>query len=393
MSKIKSLLSVISLSAFFMFSSCSNVLHELYPKVFTCPGCGTEYESESEMNDCEKTSGCAKYYKCPNCGEGYSTVEKLEYCGKKLGCPWYVAYKFHEVPEVLPEGTDGNFGPEGMYVLFGDMPQLVKNYSIQVDENKTISAGSSNNVYCLGKDGNWYKYDAGKYWLVQPIKWCVISKSTDGKSLLLSEIKLGVCSFYYTGDNEIRNIDDKIIYPDNYKYSTIRAYLNGVYEDDDSQPRTYEGDGLLQNLFTSKAQNFIYVTEVDNSIDSCFYDDNNIPKVNDDHICENTFDKMFILSSMEYSSSIYGIGNNALYLKKIYNCSHPYLEFVDNFVAGRNTYQTRTPSGWSCSLPYYAEECFSTIFVCRNNDESTLSSTSKINYRWAVVPAITVVIP
>lgn len=390
MSKIKSLLSVISLSAFFMFSSCSNVLHELYPKVFTCPGCGTEYESESEMNDCEKTSGCAKYYKCPNCGEGYSTVEKLEYCGNKLGCPWYVAYKFHEVPEVLPEGTDGNFGPEGKYVLFGDMPLIAKT-SIQVDENKTISAGSSNNVYCLGKDGNWYKYDAGNYWLVQPIKWCIISKSADGKSLLLSETKLGVCSFYYTGDNEIRNIDDKIIYPDNYKYSTVRAYLNGAYEGGDSQPRTYEGDGLLQNLFTSKAQNFIYVTEVDNSIDSCFYDDKYIPKVNDDHICENTFDKMFILSSMEYSSSIYGIGNNALYFKKNYGCPHPYLEDVER-LPFRNSYQTRTPSGASYS-PYHDEECFSTVFSCFDNGGSGLSYTFPVNFRVAVVPAITVVIP
>ena len=47
-----------------------------------------------------------------------------------------------------------------------------------------------------------------------------------------------------------------------YKYSTIRAYLNGKYEAGDTQTDVYTNKGFLQTAFTSQAQSLIADTEM-----------------------------------------------------------------------------------------------------------------------------------
>ena len=59
------------------------------------------------------------------------------------------------------------------------------------------------------------------------------------------------------------------MYPNNWQYSTIRAWLNGldVVKSDDplENDKTYTNNGFLQTAFTADAQSLIAYTSVDNS--------------------------------------------------------------------------------------------------------------------------------
>lgn len=286
-------------------------------------------------------------------------------------------YTFHETITVLPEGTDGSAGTDATYVYFGDWPQTIKADDVTIDEEKSIIMGG--NIYYSGSDGNYYvrclenassnelyysnqtpvltkESNSYKYFKVEPIKWRVIDTNFDhdlipgtpGKKLLFAEtILTGNINFYdyelkkrlnevqkqkynqlqklkATGllDGLSSKLLDEIInggsiYPNNYKYSKVRAFLNGLsYEirPDDSHVQSlnnmYAGKGFLQTAFTEKAQNYIEVTTVDNSKDSAspqYYLNINTAYTVHDYSCENTYDKVFLLSFKEQSNKIHNL--------------------------------------------------------------------------------------
>ena len=234
----------------------------------------------------------------------------------------------------LPAGTDGTAGPEGNYVLFGDWPQTVKASSVTVDESQSVTMGA--NTYYKGSDGAWYakctekayaygrgyKYSDGtdvakasanstKYFKVEPIKWRVLTDNYSGKKLLLAESILIDCAYYdYYSVN--RSIGGNTAYPNNYKESRVRAYLNGLSytkkesgSADQVTDSTFAGKGFLQTAFTASAQNQIATTAVDNSADSTTDSGNNLSKATS-YACDNTRDKIFLLSEQEVTNSDYG---------------------------------------------------------------------------------------
>ena len=75
----------------------------------------------------------------------------------------------------------------------------------------------------------------------------------------------------------------------NYKKSDIRAWLNGAF---------------LNTAFGEVAQGLIETTEVDNSVYSTGYSSN-------EYACENTFDKVFLLSYREVTNSKYGFASSS----------------------------------------------------------------------------------
>ncbi len=229
----------------------------------------------------------------------------------------------------LPSGTNGTAGTNAKYVQFGYWPQTIKENSVSVDENIRKQQGMF--TYYFGSDGNWYvkcrenangtnyTYSDGtaaaqfnanktKYFKVEPIKWRILTENYNntGKALLLAEnILSGDIPYYIDGNNRTTNC---LIYPNNYKYSTIRAYLNGCYESGDPQTATYTNKGFLQSAFTTDAQALITVTSIDNSAASTT-DGNYIPQALN-WVCENTEDKIFLLSEKEVSTSSYGFVSN-----------------------------------------------------------------------------------
>lgn len=209
--------------------------------------------------------------------------------------------------------TDYQGGIQGrIYYKFGDFPQTIAADGITFTKDpvyKSWYLGSDGYFYAtckeLGYDYGTVYYSDGSpvtkyspdnpekylYFRVEPIVWWK-KTSSDGKAQLLSE-KILTANFNFYGTLTERKGKWITIYPNDYKYSNIRAYLNGIenqFITDGGSPITaYDKDwtenGFLPTAFTSSAQNVILVTKVDYKVG---YDRKTI------------YDKIFIL---EYSDN------------------------------------------------------------------------------------------
>ena len=242
------------------------------------------------------------------------------------------AYQFHSTVTYLAEGTDGTCGTEARYCYFGDWPQTVKADSVTVNMAKSLTMGSA--TYYLGDDNNYYakctenayttgyKYSDGtdvaqisagseKYFKVEPIKWRVLNPGTSGNKILVAEnILTANIPYYGSTDNRVQNTTT--IYANNYKYSNIRSYLNGTANhfvlDGGSATANdidWSGKGFLQTAFTTSAQSLIAESSVDNSDTSTSDASGSIDKAIA-YACENTNDKIFLLSEKEVTRTDYG---------------------------------------------------------------------------------------
>ena len=299
-------------------------------KTFKCSVCDAVLRTEdipatglhTEDRGTVTTDGI-RTYKCIVC----KAILRTE----KLKC-----YEFTKTVKVLPAGTDGTAGPSATYVEFGDWPQSVlpSDSTVTVDETVFVEMGV--NTYYLGSDGNYYakcaekayltgtqyKYHDGtqagrdgtttRYFKVEPIKWRVLTDNYSGKKLLLAEeiLTANVPYYDYNSSSNKRTVGSETkISPNNYKYSQIRAYLNGLdyYYDTSSTETTiktdYTGKGFLQTAFTQDAQALIAETVVDNRKETTGYSESTYAVK---YACENTTDKIFLLSESEVINSDYG---------------------------------------------------------------------------------------
>ncbi len=195
--------------------------------------------------------------------------------------------------------ANGNPSSTGNYVLFGSYPQ-----SHQTDTSVITSSKDSNGYY-LGTDGNRYakmvatvdnKFQDGTtitkgstyYFKVEPIKWRILSSTSGQMMLLCDQI---VDSKWW---------DDDVSYTNSYVNSEIRAFLNGYST---TYGSSYYNNGFLQTAFTSKEQNYIQTTTVDNSVST----------MNDSNVLTsetNTKDKIFLLSYKDLINTSYGFSSN-----------------------------------------------------------------------------------
>ena len=129
----------------------------------------------------------------------------------------------------------------------------------------------------------------------------------------MRKISLQQCDIY----SAILIIDGEKYYINNYKYSEIRAYLNGLdfYDCQDHfvKKSDYVNNGFLQTAFTDIAQSLIATTTVDNSGESTTDVAGTYPKADGtddsisesyrkDYTCSETTEKIFLLSIKEISS-------------------------------------------------------------------------------------------
>lgn len=255
-----------------------------------------------------KTEG-EKIYKCSVCGETIKTevVPKL--------------YAFHETVEKVDTVTIN--GTVYDIVTFGDYPQSVKAKDVTVDESQklemgrfTYYLGSDSCYYVKAKSSSYYSSDY-TYYEVEPIRWRVVTKNYNGtkKALLVAENVIDAMTYYGDTDDNgkwlngyPRTAKGKKIEKTNYVHSQVRAFLNGLsfgYGQNEFGSETFnkkwENKGFLQSAFTTAAQGKIAVTTVDNSSASAgtLYH-------NKSALCENTKDKIFLLSVKEVSTVEYG---------------------------------------------------------------------------------------
>ena len=246
---------------------------------------GNVYTDEEEVKNLTKESdGTVTLYA--------QWVRKLEDSAKELS--GYTS----------PNHTDGT----SRYMEFGYWPQTVKGADVTVYTKLSKEVGMF--TYYLGSDGNWYVEQGGNYYKVEPIVWRVLTDNynSTGNALLLAEKILTGGIPYYVSTSQ-RTIGSQTVHANNWQYSTIRAWLNGSYEASDTQDKTYTGKGFLQTAFTANAQALLIAeTEVDNSAASTNPASN--PNLwnngTNQYACDDTTDKIFLLSQKEATDNGYG---------------------------------------------------------------------------------------
>ncbi len=307
---------------------------------------------------------------------------------KELGINEYIGTAGEATGETADESTY-----KIIYVEFGDWPQTIKNDEVRVYEDTKKEQGMF--TYCLGSDGEWYVNYENRWYKVEPIKWRVLTKefdhdneeSTEKQWLLLAENILAAGVPYYLNKNE-RTIGGSTVYPNNYKYSTIRAWLNGKYEDDDTQEKTYE-NGFLQSAFTSAVQNALQATKVDNSDESTTDAGGNLPKATK-YKCDDTSDKIFLLSEKEVTTGAYGFDvYNAYKGDKKHNESAR-IRVTTDYARATGAYQPST-SGyggwWWLRSPY----CYSSYYARYVDDDGRANTDFDVDDTYGgIVPALSI---
>ncbi|MBO7582571.1 MAG: hypothetical protein J6T20_02130 [Treponema sp.] len=282
--------------------------------------------------------------------------------------------------------TDYQGGRQGeIYYKFGDFPQTIAADGISFSNNtvyKSWYLGSDGYFYAkckeLGYNYGTLHYSDGSlvtkyspdnpekylYFRVEPIVWWK-KTSSNGEAQLLSE-KILTANFSFYGALTERKVKGKTIYPNDYKYSNIRAYLNGIknqFITDGGSPITdsdkdWTENGFLPTAFTSSAQNLILVTQVDYKVG---YDKKTIS------------DKIFILESSD---------NNKL--------SKPGTDFaIANYLKLSNNY-----GGWITRSQYLPTDTQQVVYIRIDSagkpDESSCYANKLTSNGAGILPALCV---
>ncbi|MCR4661525.1 MAG: DUF6273 domain-containing protein [Clostridia bacterium] len=167
------------------------------------------------------------------------------------------------------------------------------------EEKKELSINSQ--IGDIVEFGSYPQIKQNKGFISEPIKWKILDIQ-NGEALLLSEKVLDCIPYQSDYEQSLR--DDKCItkannapkgtFANNYQYSQIRYWLN---------------NNFLNKAFTKEEQSKILVTTVDNSASSTGYSSNI-------YVCNNTNDKVYILSVNEISGNKYGFISDLTRQKK-----------------------------------------------------------------------------
>ncbi len=287
----------------------------------------------------------------------------------------YVPSLFEERNAVYP--TISN---DGKTVTYGIYPQTNVNDVDLITALEAIENPESNGWYLYEGEyyakvsatpyTTYYKFDNGTtivrgttYWFkCEPLTWNVLS-GNNGEYYILSSVLLDALCYYNSTSN--RTIDDQTIYPNNYKYSDIRIWLNNDF---------------YNSAFTLNSS-YIPTTTVDNSAATT---DN----INNSYVCENTLDKVYLPSYQDYLNSSYGFSNNSSrYCKTIdwaraRGAKYDYSGLYSRY---NGQYWTRSPHGG-----YKLNACFvrDDGIVMNGGTDYSVHYTS-----YTVRPAITITLP
>ena len=201
-----------------------------------------------------------------------SDTKLIDKLNKKVNNNW-ISYKYYIENEVedymfyidIDLNNDKTYDYRGVY-FNKYRPQDCNEVSNESKSNQDDNGYNLNIVY-------WFKYEA--------IKWNIL-KEENGKALLLSNVILDSNEFYAlfnTGKTEHNN---GVGYDNNYELSNVRKWLNNDF---------------YNTAFKELEKELISDTEVDNSVNST---DRNAR----DYTCNNTVDKVFLISLTELMSLV-----------------------------------------------------------------------------------------
>ena len=269
-----------------------------------------------------------------------------------VGCQMEAgAAKVYTFPAAVKVLTDyespNNTGSEWTYVEFGEWPQSEADISGVDLEEVEGGRGYFKDNYYKDDNDNYYVKHNGSYFKVEPIMWRVLNKdyASTGQALLLAEnILIGGIKW-----------DDK---KNNYMKSNIRKWLNG--NSGSEEQSDYSGDaGFLQTAFTDKALKCIAETTVDNTAASTI--PNTLTEAEkrsewnegkNDYACDNTSDKIFLLSEQEATTAGYGFAKYNAYGNTRIRVTTDYAKATGAYQSGTTGYGVC----WWLRSPHYSNE-------------------------------------
>ena len=347
-------------------------------------------------------------------------------CGKDLNKRVVIPRLFCESP--IDCTTEQAATKQSSKIYFGDFPRTIVKQSddgnilygkdnitvITIDESEQHAITKGNYEYYMGSDGEYYvkeqekaysdsKYTDGtsvnhkadekyRWFLVEPIKWKVLSTEYDidysnsDKSdiacLLLAEDIINCGIYYYEKYQKHRNGKQ----PSNYEHSQIRAYLNGIAYNADNPDDTnkWTDKGFIQTAFSLTAQDYILVTKVRNDIESTVYDGKYTASTVNTYICPATNDKVFLLSRQETTTQSYGFSTSE---------DQPDVSRVriaTDFA--RANYASSSTSGcdWWTRSP---SDCYFDMIYMNGSGGAANIISNVIQIRYGIVPAMTINLP
>ena len=165
--------------------------------------------------------------------------------------------------------NDGDYDYRGVYftkyrpVLTTDTE--IDESQLEKYSNQHLNGYDINTIY-------WFKYET--------IKWNIVDEN-DGKKMLVSSLVLDSQEYYPSVlDDEQFYHNGGIGYANNYALSNIRKFINNDF---------------YNTAFTDSEKEKIETTLVDNSLEST-------DGLKDKCICEDTYDKIFLLSCKEFKT-------------------------------------------------------------------------------------------
>ena len=168
---------------------------------------------------------------------------------------------------------------EGGFVYSGEYPQFrVKDASLL---NRLKSATPKDGIISL--DGRRYAVRKQQYFLFEPIKWRILERK-GGEALLVSDSLLDAHRY----NKDYYGIKDRH-FANNYARSEIREWL----------------DNDFYKTAFALGDDRALATKVDNSAATTD------SPIKNDFACENTLDKVFLLSYQDYQDKAYGFTDNA----------------------------------------------------------------------------------
>lgn len=284
------------------------------------------------------------------------------------------------------------------YVTFGEWPQTKKvDSTIAIDETQTKVAGNS--TYYRGSDNAWYAKFGDNYYKVEPIKWRLIPNHFESNKRMLVAENILLYERFYDGSMESCRRGIANYYPNNYKESRIRAFLNGLryyYEDYPDNPHSmdsfevyakrFENKGFLYGAFTKEERAKIAITNVLNNARSTNPASSATPLNNGQNrnASDNysTDDKIFLLSMQEATESGYGFRdydssdeNNSRIIKAT--------EYANDNIANNRRYIYE--GYWWLRSPYFDNQC--DAYAVDNNGDAS-GNYDVAGYPLGVVPAL-----
>lgn len=182
---------------------------------------------------------------------------------------------------------------------------------------------------------------------VELIKWRVLSENSDGSYQVYSEYILDTI-VYFDGPY-LRSINEVDVYRNNYKYSNVRAWLNG-YNGADYYADDYTNKGFYDLAFKKTEQAAVLETEVDNITSTSKISTN-------PYACENTFDKIYLLSYEDLMNANYGFKDDLSRRAKVTDYAKAvgaYWEVAEEYV-NNDSYWLRSPSNLDNNRTYFVQ--------------------------------------